>query len=260
MEQSPIRQRLARGEVVVGSWINTASPIVAELMAASGFDFLAVDAEHSPVDVAQMLGLFQAIRSGNRACEAFVRMPGSDYETTKRYLDAGATGVVAPLVVSEAQARTVVGAVKYPPQGVRGVGFCRDNVYGAGFTEAVASANDRTTVVMQIEHIDAVRAIDSILSVEGVDAAFIGPYDLSASMGLTGQIDHDDVQAAMRRILDACRAHGVAPGLHVVAPDPEALLRRADEGYRLLAYSLDITMLNASCRGGLETIRRRLGG
>jgi 2-dehydro-3-deoxyglucarate aldolase len=242
----------------VGSWVNTASPIVAELMAAAGFDFLAVDVEHSPVDLAAAAGLFRAIRSGNADCEAFVRLPGCDHDTIKRYCDAGATGVIAPLVNTPDQARQVVRAVKYPPQGTRGVGFARCNQYGADFDRAVAAANDRTTVVVQIEHIQAVENIDAILAVEGIDATFIGPYDLSASMGLTGQTDHPDVLAAMDRILAACQDRGLAGGLHVVAPDPEALIARAEAGFRLLAYSLDITMLNHLCRTGLDEIRRRL--
>ncbi len=259
MQTESIRQRLHRGLSVIGSWVNTASPIVAELMAAAGFDFLAVDVEHSPVDLAGAAELFRAIRSGNGGCEAFVRLPGCDHDTTKRYCDAGASGVIAPLVNTPEQARAVVAAVKYPPAGLRGVGFARCNTYGADFDRAVSAANDHTTVVVQIEHIQAVENIDAILEVEGIDAAFIGPYDLSASMGLTGQTGHPDVLAAMDRILAACQDHHVAGGLHVVAPDPPALIRRAEAGFRLLAYSLDITMLNHLCRTGLAEIRRHLG-
>ena len=259
MSELSIRKRLAAGRTVVGSWVNTGSPIVAELMAAAGFDYLAVDAEHSPVDLALTGDLFRAIRSGSSRCEAFVRLPGCDHDTIKRYCDAGATGVIAPLVNTAAQARQVVGAVKYPPQGTRGVGFARCNQYGADFDRATAAANENTTVVVQIEHIQAVENIDEILSVEGVDAAFIGPYDLSASMGLTGQTDHPDVLAAMDRILQACQDHGVAGGLHVVPCQPAGLISRAEAGFRFLAYSLDITMLNHLCRTGLELIRQALG-
>ena len=109
-----MRRRLLGGGVVIGSWINTASPIVAELMAATGFDFLTVDAEHSAVDLAQVQQLFQAIRSGNPECVPFVRVPGTSYSEIKRYMDAGAGGVICPLVNTAEQAREVVEAVKYP--------------------------------------------------------------------------------------------------------------------------------------------------
>jgi 2-dehydro-3-deoxyglucarate aldolase len=249
-------QALQAGGRMVGSWINTCSPIVAELMAAVGFDFLTVDAEHSAVDVPQAQVLFQAIRAGNPDCAPLVRLPGNDYATTKRYLDAGAAGVIAPLINSAEQARELVRAVKYPPQGMRGVGFCRANMYGMHFDQAVASANEQTLVCVQIEHVDGVRHVDEILSVPGVDAVFIGPYDLSASMGITGQFDHPKMVEARQCILDACQRHGVAPGIHVVPPDVDEVVRRFDEGYRLIAYSLDITMLAKACQDGLASIRR----
>jgi 2-keto-3-deoxy-L-rhamnonate aldolase RhmA len=255
-----LRERLRDGQTVIGSWVNTASPIVAEIMAGAGFDFLAVDAEHSAVEVPGAQQLFQAIRSGSPDCTPLVRLPGCEYDVIKRYCDAGAQGVVAPLVNTPAQARAVVDAVKYPPMGRRGVGFCRDNAYGANFDEAVASANDRTLVCVQIEHIDAVDDIEAILAVDGVDATFIGPYDLSASMGLTGRTDHPRVQQACDRVLQASLEAGVAPGLHVVRPDPSAVIERARQGYRLIAYSLDITMLTTACRDGLAAIGDGLDG
>lgn len=225
-------------------------------MAACGFDFLAVDAEHSAVDLPQAQALFQAIRAGNPDCAPLVRLPGVDYAGTKRYMDAGAAGVIAPFVNTPEDAREVVRAVKYPPEGDRGVGYCRDNLYGMKLEETVAAANERTLVCVQIEHIDAVRSIDRILAVPGVDAAFVGPYDLSASMGLTAQFDHPDYVAARDRVLEACRAQDIAPGIHVVQPDPDEAITRIREGYRLIAYSLDITMLAHACRSGLDAIRK----
>ena len=253
-----IRKRLLDGECIVGSWINSASSIVAELMASSGFDFLAVDVEHSAVDLPQAQGLFQAIRSGEPGCEAFVRLQGNDCADTKRFLDAGATGVIAPLINTAQQAHQLVSAVKYPPQGARGVGFCRANLYGAHLETSVASANANTLVCVQIEHVDAVRNIDKILDVPGVDAVLIGPYDLSASMGLTAQFNHPRMVEARKRVLSACKRHGVTPGIHVVQPDVDEVVRRFAEGYRFIAYSLDITMLLNSCRNGLKAIRERL--
>jgi 2-dehydro-3-deoxyglucarate aldolase len=250
-----LRKILRGGGYAVGSWVNTASPIVAELMAAAGFDFLTVDAEHSAVELPQAQALFQAVCSGNPACAPLVRLPSCDYAHTKRYMDAGAAGVIAPLVNTAGQAEEVVRAVKYPPLGGRGVGFCRANGYGVRLEETFASANEETLVCVQIEHADGVRNIQEILAVPGVDAAFIGPYDLSASFGKTGQFDCPEMVEARRVILSACHRNGVVPGIHVVQPDAEEAMRRLGEGYRLLAYSLDITMLVAACRDGLAVIR-----
>ena len=252
------RERLKDGQPVIGSWINTASPVAAELMATAGFDFLTVDVEHSAVDLVQAQALFQAIRSGNPGCAPLVRLAGNVYAETKRFLDAGALGVIAPFINSREEAEELVRAVKYPPMGMRGVGFCRANHYGLHLQEAVASANDQTFVCVQIEHVAAIANINEILSVPGVDAVMIGPYDLSASMGLTGQFDHPEMIAATRTILAACQKQGVIPGIHVVQPNPDEAVSRYREGYRFIAYSLDITMLLNSCVQGLGQIRQHL--
>ena len=137
-------------------------------MSAVGFEFLTVDAVHSAVDVAGAQSLFQAIRSGNPDCAPLVRLPGIEHDIIRRFVDAGATGVIAPLVNSAEQASGVVRVVKYPPEGDRGVGFCRANMYGMDFDRATAAANNETFVCVQIEHIKAVENIDEILSVPGL--------------------------------------------------------------------------------------------
>ena len=248
----------------LGSWINTGSPIVAELLAASGFDFLTIDAEHSAVDLPQVQQLLQAVRSGNRACRGYVRVPGADFAQIKRYMDAGADGIICPLVNTTAEARTVVEAVKYPRSevggqmsgafGKRGVGFCRDNQYGMRLRERVGEANDETLVCVQIEHVDAVENISEILAVEGVDVAFIGPYDLTASMGITAQFDHADYLAAKQTVIDACKKHDVTAGIHVVEPDVDQVLAAYEAGYRMIAFSLDITMISTVCRNALDAL------
>lgn len=249
------RAKLLAGQPLIGSWINTGSPIVGELMAQFGFDFLCVDAEHSAVDLPETQRIFQAIRSGNPACAQFVRLHGVDYSLVKRYMDAGARGLVGPLVTTRAEAELLVQAAKYPPLGKRGVGFCRANQYGTNLAEEFKRANDECVVAVQIEDIRAVENIDEILEVEGVDAAFIGPYDLSASMGLTAQFDHPDYLAARDRILAACKRHKVAPGIHVVQPDPAEVVARLSEGYQVIAFSLDITMLTHLCGESVARLR-----
>ncbi len=240
---------------MIGSWINSGSPILSELMASTGFDFLCVDAEHSAVDLPQTQQLFQAISSGNPNCANVVRLHGVDYSLVKRYLDAGAAGVIAPLVMTREDAELLIQATKYPPLGNRGVGFCRANGYGQTVTETFKTANEEVFVAVQIEHIDAVENISDILSVEGIDAVFIGPYDLSASMGITAQFEHPDYLAARKKVLEACQASGIAAGIHVVAPDVDQFLAQVDEGYQLIAYSLDITMVLEACKQGLSGIR-----
>lgn len=256
--ESTVLPLLRAGKPAIGSWVNTASPIVGELMSHCGFDFLTVDVEHSPVDFGDVFEILQAIRSGDPRCDCFVRLHGVDYAHVKRYLDAGANGVIAPLVERREDVETLVAATKYPPIGRRGVGFCRANRYGAGLVEYVEEVNGEMLLAIQIESRTGVEQIESILSVPGVDAVFLGPYDLSASLGVTAQFDHPDYLAARDRVLKACQERGIAAGIHVVPPDPAELLARVAEGYQLLAYSLDVTMLMHACRTGLEAIRAGL--
>lgn len=253
--RSDLLRRLRSGEVILGSWLNSGSPMLAELMAACGFDFLCVDAEHSAVDLPETQRLFQAIRSGYAACASLVRLHGVDYALVKRYLDAGADGVVAPLVRTAAEARLLVQACKYPPEGLRGIGFCRANGYGLRLEDELARANSETLVAVQIEDIAAVAAIDEILAVPGIDVAFIGPYDLTASMGIPAQFEHPEYLAVRAKVLSACARHRVVPGIHAVPVNPEAAGRLIEEGYRFVAYSLDITMVAAACQDGLARLR-----
>lgn len=255
MTERSFRARLADGGAVVGTWLSTVSPVVAELLAGVGFDFVTVDAEHAAIDLPQAQSLFQAVTAGAPNCIPLVRLPSTNYEIVKRYLDIGAGGVIAPHVNTAAEAEELVNAVKYPPEGRRGVGFARSNAYGMAFEEAVPADNDETFVCIQIEHIEAVRNINKILEVDGVDAGFVGPYDLSASLELTGEVDHPDVQQAIDRVRKACQKHDVTPGMHVVQPDPDKALRSLDKGYRIIAYSLDVTMLAHFAEQGLAAVR-----
>ncbi len=243
---------------MIGSWINTASPVVAEIMAAAGFDYLVVDAEHSAVDLKDCQQIFQAIKAGNPACKPMVRMPGNAYADTKRYLDAGAEGVIAPLVNSKEEAELLIQSVKYPPVGIRGVGYGRSHGYGFLFNEYMERANQDTFVCVQIEHIKAVNNIDQIFSVPGINAAFIGPYDLSASMGITAQFDHPDYLHAIETIKQKCNEYKILPGIHIVQPDTEAVKQKLKDGFGMIAYSLDITMIGRICRDGLNEIKQNL--
>lgn len=251
-----IKKRLAAGESVIGTWLNSGSPIIGELLSACGFDFVCVDAEHSAVDIVESQRIFQAISSGNSDCESFVRLHGIDYSLVKRYVDAGATGIIGPLVNCKEDAELLVKATKYPPVGLRGVGFCRGNKYGLEIKTNVKEANNEVLVAVQIEHIDGVKRIDEILSVPEIDAVFIGPYDLSASMNITGEFDHPDFVEARNTILEACNRHKITPGVHVIQPDIEELSLRKKEGYRLLAYSLDITMIMKLALDGINSFKK----
>lgn len=229
---------------MIGTWVCSGSSTIAELMAMCGYDFVTIDVEHSPVDVEDTFKMIQAIRSGNPECMSLVRLSGNEYSETKRYMDMGADGVICPMVNTSEEAKKIVEAVKYYPQGKRGVGFCRANKYGLTLQDSIRVANKDSFVCVQIEHIDAVKNIESIVSTEGIDAAMIGPYDLSASMGLTGEFDHPEMKHAINCTLAACKKFDVIAGIHVINPDPKEVKKRLDQGYGFIAFSVDITMIS----------------
>jgi 2-dehydro-3-deoxyglucarate aldolase len=247
-----------KNQLILGSWINTASPIVAEIMSNSGFDFLCIDAEHSAIDFNTSLQLFQAIKSGNPNCTPLVRMQGNNYSDTKRYLDAGAMGVIAPLVNTKEEVEYLVQSVKYPPSGKRGVGFGRCNAYGFEFDEYMKYAEDNIFIAIQIEHIDAVNNFEEIAKVKGLNAIFVGPYDLTASMGITAQFEHPDYLNALEKINSICMKNNIICGIHVVQPSPKEVIEKYKLGYNMIAYSLDITIIGNECRKGIKHINELL--
>lgn len=222
-------------------------------MAHAGFDWIAIDAEHAAIDLETTTSLIRAMAP--YASVPLVRVPQNDLLWIRRVLDAGAGGVIVPMVNSGDDARRAVEAAKYPPTGVRGFGYCRANAHGESFAEYAAHANDEITVIAQVEHIESVNAVDTILDVAGIDGVFIGPYDLSGSMGITGQLDHPRMQEAKARVLAACRAHKKPAGLHIVRFAPESLQQALADGFTFIALSLDVVLLQAGCRQMLTAAR-----
>jgi 2-dehydro-3-deoxyglucarate aldolase len=249
-----LKNRLAAGDLTVGSWLTLAHPGIAEIMAGAGFDWLVIDTEHSAIGIGDVESLLRA--AAVHACPVIVRLTSNDANQAKRVMDSGATGIMVPMVNSVADAERAVAAAYYPPRGARGVGLARAHAYGADFAGYLQWSDANTVVVAMIEHIDAVQAIDEILSVPGLDAFIIGPYDLSGSMGLAGQHEHPDVNAAIDTVLRAGLRVNLPGGIHVVEPDVAKLIGYVDAGFRFLGYGLDIRFLDHSCREGLARIRK----
>ena len=238
-----IRKSLADKESSVGSWMQIPHASVAEIMGQAGYDWVAVDMEHGAIAVHQLPDLFRALELGDTL--PLVRLAQGHPKDCKQALDAGAGGVIVPMVETAAQLIAVRVACRWPPAGTRGVGFSRANLFGKNF-EAYREEAQAPLLVAMIEHSRAVDNLEEILAVEGLDAILIGPYDLSASMGLIGQFDEPRFIAAMERIRTLCRQANIPCGVHVVMPDKAALQQRINEGYRFIAYSIDAVFLNTS--------------
>ncbi len=244
-----LKEKLRIGKLTIGSWITLAHPAIAEIMAKAGFDWLAVDMEHSVITIREAEELIRVI--GLCGAAPLVRLSANDPVQIKRVMDAGAHGVIVPMVNSVVEAEQVVVAVRYPPQGKRGVGLARAQGYGNDFEAYKDWLNHEAIVIVQIEHIHAVENLASILSIDGVDGFIVGPYDLSGSLGIPGNFEHPLMQKAMDTIISVGTASGKAPGIHIIEPNITQLQQRIKEHYRFIAYSLDVRMLDVSCRTGL---------
>ena len=249
------RKRLASGEPSIGTWLSIPSPEAAGLVARLGFDWLTVDAEHSPVDILTLSRMFSAVSAFGAA--PMVRIPWNTPENFKRVLDAGAWGIVVPMVNSREEAERAVEATRYHPLGRRSVGGSGHAMsFRAESGEYYARANDEILLVLQIEHIEGVEQCQEILSVPGVDACFIGPNDLAASMGLglgtPLESDHPQVVEAIDHILKTAQSVGVAPGIHTSGV--EGINMRIEQGFQYLALASESRYMVASLSEALTQV------
>lgn len=244
-----LKERLAY-EAVYGTIVSLPSPEVAEVMALAGFDWLFIDLEHGAMSYLECQRMIQAI--GDRA-ESLVRVPELTESAVKKVLDTGAGGIIVPKVNSRAEAERAVAYSKYPSDGQRGVGATRAHGYGIHFQDYVARANEDLMVVLQIEHIAGVEQIESIVDVPGVDVIFIGPYDLSASMGLMGQLDHPKVLDAIARVEAVCREKEMHMGYFGMSP--ESVKPYMEKGYKLITCGTDTGFLVGGAADALRELR-----
>ena len=251
-----LKSKLAQSEITIGSWITLGHPSIAEIMATAGFDWLVLDMEHSVLELSEIQMLIQVLDM--QKCPAIVRLTSNHPDQIKRVMDAGANGIMVPMIKSAADAESAVQSVYYTPRGKRGVGLARAQGYGAEFQQYRDWLEKNAVIVAMIEHIDAVNAIDSILSVDGIDAYIIGPYDLSGSMGHIGELNHPEVASAIEKVLEAGKRIGKPGGIHVVEPDQEQLRQKITAGFSFIGYGLDIRILDTLCRNHIQNIKADL--
>ncbi|MDO8282170.1 MAG: aldolase/citrate lyase family protein [Thermodesulfovibrionia bacterium] len=254
-EKSGLKQKLINNRLTVGSWITLADTAVAEIMARSGFDWLTIDMEHSAITVGRAQELIRVIELNGVV--PLVRVGENNATMIKRVMDAGAHGVIVPMVNTREDAERAVASVKYPPEGKRGVGLARAQGYGFEFDRYRKWAHAESIVVVQIEHIDAVNNLEEILTVKGVDASIIGPYDLSASMGYPGEFERKDVKAAISRYERVCKKLKKPSGFHVIAPDAGLIKEKVKRGFTFLAFSLDTLFLGSKIKEELKAVKEK---
>ncbi len=237
---------LSAGQMQYGCWAGFADPYPTEVMATAGFDWLVIDGEHAPNDIRSIMAQLQVLE-GKPDSHPVVRLPMGEAWLIKQALDIGAQTLLIPLVESAEQARDLVRAVRYPPQGIRGSGAALARAsHFAAIPDYITTANDQLCLLVQVETVKGMEALDDILQVVGVDGVFIGPSDLAADMGYRGDSNQPAVRDAIRDALGRIKASDKAAG--ILALDHDTAQDYRDWGAQFLAVGIDVVMLARAAR------------
>jgi 2-keto-3-deoxy-L-rhamnonate aldolase RhmA len=251
-----LRDKILKNQLTIGSWINIGNTTIAEIMSDVGFEWLVIDMEHSAISISMCQEMIRVIDL--KGVTPIVRVGENNPLIIKRVLDAGAKGIIVPMVNTRQEAEEAVKSVKYPPFGNRGVGISRAQNYGRKFKEYYESNNSESIVIVQIEHIKAVKNLESILSVNGVDAFIVGPYDLSGSIGIPGKFDAPKFIEIIKKINEIAKNTKTTSGYHIVNPEVDYVKEKIESGYTFLAYGVDFMFLQNKCLSDLEKTNKIL--
>lgn len=246
-----LREKLLRGEPTLGCWVTIAHPEIPEILSLLEFDWFLFDMEHAPITVASLESLLQAT---SQKITPIVRVPANDLVYIKQALDLGAHGVMIPMVNNREQAEQATRCVKYPPLGVRGLGARRASSYYTRHSEYLKTANRETMTIVQIETRQAVENFEEIIDTPNVDAWFVGPNDLAASLGHLGNPDAVDVQEAMDKILKIGIKHDIPGG--TLAFSPKTARAYLEKGYKLIAVGSDDQLLISGASSMLSALKQ----
>jgi 4-hydroxy-2-oxoheptanedioate aldolase len=255
--RSALKKKLLSGETVLGTFVGTDSVDLVEIIGRGGFDFVILDMEHSPGTPHSIMGQMRAAEG--RGMDVIVRVTDSGRTTVLRALDIGVSGVLAPQINDAETARSFIEATLYPPAGCRGFASTRAAAYGAApVAEYIAEANSDLLRIVQCETEQAVRDIEKIAALEAIDAIFIGPYDLSLSLNVPGDIFHPKMVESVNRVLAACGKMNKIAAIFVSSPDEAK--KRIDQGFTFIAYSMDTLIFAAAAKSAADAVRALIAG
>lgn len=236
-----LRQRLRSRARVFGAWTSIGHASITEMLAASSVDFVGIDLEHSTISQEQSQRIIAASQAAGAAC--LPRVASHNGEQVRRLLDSGADGVIVPMVSTVAQVEEIVGWTKYTPVGRRSFGISRAQAYGDEFAGYVETWNDRSVIVIQIESVEGVQNADALLAHPAIDGVMIGPYDLSGSLGVPGQLDHPTVRDSVQQVIEIARRRGKACGTQLVEPTQEGIEAAFAVGHSFIVLASDVFIL-----------------
>ncbi len=240
-----LRKKLISGNVSIGSWMQIGDPNIAEIMGDLDYEWISVDLEHGQINLSTLPDIFRALEL--KGTLPFVRVSENSEDELKHVFDSGAAGVIIPKIENIEQLKNIHKFCCYPPKGKRGVGFSRTNLFGKNFNTYKKEAQDPIVIAM-IETREGIKNLESILNLKIIDAIMVGPYDLSASLGITGNLKNKKLTNSLKKILQLCLKFKIACGIHVVKPEKKELKKAIIQGYQFIAYSGDAFFLNEFAR------------
>jgi len=239
------RKDLKLGKVLVGGWMQLSNSNLAEIMSDSNYNWIALDMEHGSFSIKDLPDLFRAIELKNKL--PLVRLPNKNIEVCAQILDAGCAGVIIPNIKNVSELISIRNACYLSPSGNRGVGYSRANLFGKKFAD-YKKEKTKPIIVAMIENITSVENLEKLLLIKGLDAILIGPYDLSASMSITGKFNHPKFKSAINRIKKFSKSYKIPCGIHVIEPKYKTLQKYIRQGYQFLPYSTDTVLLNTALK------------
>ncbi len=250
MRPNTVKRAWAEGKITFGAWLSIPSAFSAEVMAHQGYDYITIDMQHGVIDYQIALGMLQALST--TSVTPFVRVPWNEPGIIGKMLDAGAYGIVIPMINSRAEAEAAGGACRYAPDGYRSFGPIRAAYYGG--PDYATEANREIACIPMIETQQAITQIDAILSVPGIDAAYVGPADLSLTLGLPPRMDHTEAifEEARLAIVAGCQRNGVVPGIHASAA---LAMKHAEAGYQMITISSDTGSMAAAAAQDVRSVK-----
>ena len=235
-----LRRKLKNNETSIGAWQQIGSSEISEILSSSNVDWVTIDMEHGCIGNSILPNLFRAIELNNKL--PFVRLQEKSSKAVKDAMEAGASGLIIPMVENKDELENLISLSNLPPKGVRGVGFCRANQYGINFENYIRNPF-RPIIIPMIENTEGLRNIDAITKVTNIDAILIGPYDLSASLNCCGEFENTNFLKAVELIKEIAKGNNIASGIHIIEPVKDRISEEINNGHQLIAFSLDTVMI-----------------
>ncbi len=251
-----LKNKIRKNKFTIGSWITLPIPLIPELYSKSGLDWICVDLEHTSINLNQLENII--ISSHNNNLPVLVRVGDHNKENIKRIMDLGASGIIAANVKSKKEVENLVEAIKYPNIGKRGLGLYRAQEFGDKLNDYYNWNNKKSILIIQIESEVAVKNISEIIQNKNIDAAMIGPYDLSASLGVTGNFKSSKYKNALSSVLKHLNKKKIPLGIHIVSPEPNDAKSFIKEGFKFIAFSLDSLILKRTMDRSIKEIKKLL--